>query len=136
MYGEIAAHVRGEALDASVRRTQRVLIVRPEGNATLAQAQRRAQWEAKVRAGRAVSATVTVTGWQQASGAVWPVNALVPVRSPTAGIDGEMLITQATHVRSASGTTTVLSLARPDAFLPEAVVTKKGENWRWAELNR
>lgn len=128
--GEQAAAVRGEARDESVRRTDRVLLVHAEGAATRDHARRRAQWEAKVRAGRAAAVSVTVQGWTQGDGSLWPVNALVPVRAPFLGVDGDLLITQATYSLSESGSTTELELKRPDAFLPEPVVSKGGERWK------
>jgi prophage tail gpP-like protein len=129
-----AATVRGEAKDAVVKRQERLLVVRADGNVTPEHAIRRAQWEAKVRAGKAEAASVTVQGWTDGSGEVWPVNALVYVRLPTLGIDGDMLISQAQHQIGSSGTTTQLNLKRPDAFIPEPVVTQKGE--RWLELDK
>jgi prophage tail gpP-like protein len=123
--GDATVRVRGEALDATVRRAERVLVVRAEGSVTPAQAKLRAQWEAKVRAARGDAVTVRVQGWKQGDGKLWPVNALVPVESPTLGLRGEseMLITEATFsLDEQGGTTTELRLARPDAFLPEPVV--------------
>ena len=75
-----------------------------------------------------------VQGWTQADGSIWPVNALVPVRDPWLGIDGDMLIVQAEHGLSSSGSTTALSLRRPEAFLPEATITAASEAKTWSEL--
>lgn len=130
--GEGPATIRGQAQDPNVLRAERVLVVRPEGVATPDYANRRAQWEAKVRAGRAATVTITVQDWQQADGSLWPINALVPVRSPSLGINGDMLIAQATYsISDDEGTITQLALRRPDAFLPEPAVTQDG---RWKEL--
>lgn len=129
-FGLGAAQVQGEATDDGVRRTERVLLVRPEGAVTTSQAKARAQWEAKVRAARAASVRVVVQGWTQRGGEVWPVNALVRANLPMLGVDGDMLITEATYSLDENGTTTQLSLKRPDAFTPEPVVKKSGERWR------
>lgn len=129
--GAAAAAIKASASDAGVRRKERVLVIRPDANLTPAQAQLRAEWEATVRAARAVSVTITVQGWHQGDGALWPVNALVAVDSPGLGIKGDMLITEATYSLDDSGTTTRLSLKRPDAFTPEPVVPPAGA---WAEL--
>lgn len=130
--GSAVSSVRGEATDPNVRRSARVLVVRGESNVTPEAAVRRAQWEAKVRAGRGDVVNVTVQGWKQADGALWPVNARVAVRSPTLGIDGEMLVSQVTYsLDESSGSLTKLALKRPDAFLPEPVVADTG---RWKEL--
>ena len=118
--GEAAARVKGEARDANVRRGERVLLVRPESGATGAYVKQRAAWEATVRAARSRRVRIAVQGWQQGDGALWPVNALVRVRSPFLGIDGDLLITQATYtLESSGGTTTELSLMPPEAFQPE-----------------
>jgi prophage tail gpP-like protein len=130
--GAQAAHVAGTATDANVRRSERTHIVRPEGNVTPEQAKRRAQWEATTRAVRGDVVTVVVQGWTQSDGTLWPINAIVPVLSPTLGIFGNMLITQTVFsVDANSGTLTQLSLRRPDAFDPEPVVSKdKTELWK------
>lgn len=124
-FGESAARVQATARDAGERRTARVLVIRPEGNVTPAHAKRRAEWEATVRAARGDTVTVTVQGWTQADGSVWPVNALVRVRSPRIDVDGDLLICQAVYGADEGGTTTQLTLRRPDAFQPEPVVPKR-----------
>lgn len=131
-YGEAAAMVQGTARDATVRRAARVLMVRAESGITPELARQRAEWEAKVRAGRAEAGRVTVQGWRQGNGALWPVNALVAMRSPACGVDGELLITEATSRIDSGGTTTELALKRPDAYLPEPVVAKAA-TMRWPE---
>lgn len=137
--GAPAAAVTGEAEDAGVRRADRELIVHAEGAVTPLSARLRAEWEAIVRAARGSAASVTVQGWTQADGKLWPVNALVPVRSPRLGIAGEMLISQVTYsLDPTSGTTTQLRLMRPDAFLPEPVVEEApgAPSGRYEELAR
>jgi prophage tail gpP-like protein len=134
-YGAAAAMVQGSARDAGVRRTSRVLMVRAEAAVTQEQARQRAEWEAKVRAGRAETARITVLGWTQGGGALWPVNAQVQVRSPALGLAGEMLITGAIYRLDGGGTTTELRLMRPDAFLPEPVVAESKAK-AWAELGK
>lgn len=123
--------IKATATDENVKRVTRTLLIRPEGNVTPEHAKKRAQWEATVRAARSETVSVTVQGWTQ-GGALWPVNGLVKVRSPMIGVNGTMLITQATFGLDASnGLTTQLTLRRPDAFLPEPVVTKaKTSGWK------
>jgi prophage tail gpP-like protein len=131
-----AASVRGTAEDAEVKRATRTLLVRAEGNVTRAQARVRAQWEATVRAARADEVTIVVQGWTQGNGAVWPVNQIARVHSPTIGVDGEMLISQVVYsIDNDAGTTTQLTLRRPDAFLPEPVIGRAGsKGGAWKEL--
>lgn len=134
-WGPGAAHIQGSAEDPNVRRASRLLLIRPEGDVTVAQATKRAQWEASVRSARGESVSVTVQGWTQADGALWPVNSIVRVRSPFLGVDGDMLITQATYSLDDGGTTTQLSLKPPEAFSPEPLVPLNNGNTGWKELN-
>jgi prophage tail gpP-like protein len=134
--GTAAASVKGSAADENVRRSARVLLVRPEGNVTSEYARKRAEWEAIVRAARADAVTVTVQGWTQGNGDLWPVNKVVIVRSPRIRVNGEMLISQVTYkVDDESGTTTELTLRRPDAFKPQPTVTKASSGL-WKEIAR
>lgn len=126
------AGVIGSATDSNVKRTERVLVVRPEGNATPAHAKRRAEWEATVRAARADAVTVTVQGWTQGNGALWPVNALVRVHSPHLRVDGDMLISQTVFSVGEDGTKTTLTLRGAGAFNPEPVFPVAG----WKEIRR
>jgi prophage tail gpP-like protein len=125
LFGAEASSVQASAEDAGAPRRSRVLVVRAESGVTRALARRRAEWEAAVRAARAVTATVTVQGWAQRAGSLWPVNALVHVESPTLGLGEQMLITQAAYRLDSSGTTTELTLRRADAFRPEPVVPER-----------
>jgi len=127
LFGASAAAVKSEATDANVRRSERVLLVRPEGAVTLAFAKQRAAWEATVRAARSADVVITVQGWKQLDGSLWPINALVPVQDPAIGINGDMLITEAIFgVSEESGSTTRLKVVRPEAFIPEPVITSTG----------
>jgi prophage tail gpP-like protein len=133
-FGSGTAGVRGEATDTGVLRGSRVLVVRAEGNVTPALATARAKWEAAVRAARGDTVTVSVQGWTQGDGALWPLGALVEVRSPRLGVDGEMLITETVFEVSDGGTTTQLTLRRPDAYLPESA--RRGGDYQWEEIRR
>lgn len=132
-----ATRVRADAIDEGVRRTDRVLLIRPEKGYDLADARRRADWEARVRAARAEPVTIGVLGWTQPNGALWPINALTRVQaSRMIGVAGDMLITQAEHSISEAGRITRLRLLRPDAFEPEprARVKKPTGAGGWKEL--
>lgn len=137
--GGAAAAIRGECTDMGVERSARVLVVRPEGAMTSALAKVRAQWEAKVRAGRAASVTIPVQGWRQGDGTLWPVNALVPVQSRRLGIGGQMLITQAVYsLDESGGKRTALNLRPPNAYIPEPVIASdrsKPKGKRWKDLD-
>ncbi len=129
-FGKPASSIKGTAEDQNVRRTERTLLVHHEGLTTVESAKKRAQWEATVRAARADAVTITVQGWRQTNGALWPINSLVSVNSPLLGIKGDMLITEATYSLDSSGTTTQLKLKNPDAFKPEPVIAKANNHWK------
>lgn len=130
-----ATRIQAEATDPAVR-ASRVLLIRPDRGYSLTDARRRADWEARIRAARAATATITVLGWKQSNGVLWPLNALTRVKCPRLiGIDGEALISQVDHTISESGQVTQLRLVRPDAFTPEPQATvKTTSRGGWPEL--
>lgn len=133
-FGSGTAGVRGEAADTGVLRGSRVLVVRAEGNVTPALAKARAEWEAAVRAARGDTVSITVQGWTQSDGTLWPLGALAEVRSPRLGVDGEMVINETVFEVSDGGTTTQLALRRPDAYLPESA--RRSGDYQWEEIRR
>lgn len=114
-FGDAAAAPVGHARDAEIKRHRPFLVIASSG-VDEQQARDRARWEASVRAGRGARATITVQGWTQEDGSLWPVNSRVAVRSPTLGLDREMLISGVTNSLDEEGTLTRLSVVRPDAF--------------------
>lgn len=119
LFGTAAADVRAEARDKASKRPTRVLMIRAEGGVTIQQAQDRANWEAAVRRARCLVVNVTVQGWEQKVGALWPVNAEVMIDAPFLGVSGPMLITEALYSLSEAGTTTQLTLRLPGSFAPQ-----------------
>lgn len=113
------ARIRAEALDLGVKRKDRVLMIRPEQGLSTERARIRGDWEARLRAARAETVSITVHGWTQPDGVPWPVNALCPVTAPALGVDGTLLISQVEYVLEAGGQLSLLRLVRPDAFAPE-----------------
>lgn len=105
----------GPILDREIKRFRPLMIV---ANTAVDNDRciQRARWEALTRAARGAAAEVTVQGWRDATGALWALNTLVPLRSPTLGLSGEFLISEVSYVLDGSGTRTTLSLVRPDAF--------------------
>ncbi len=129
-----ATRVQAEAVDEGVTRTDRVLLIRPDKGYSVADARRRADWEARIRAARSEAVNVTVQGWKQPNGSLWPVNALTYVKAPRAiGVDGNLLISQVDYSVGEGGQVTQLRLVRPDAFTPEpqkATVKASGGGWK------
>lgn len=117
--------VIGRAKDAGLRR-YRPLVIHGETKITQSLATARAQWEASVRAARSLVLTVTLYEWIDRAGRPWELNQLVSLRTPRMEISGTYLIsgTEFSLVEG-EGSTTTLTLMRPDAFLSEPVVPKK-----------
>jgi prophage tail gpP-like protein len=120
--------VEARATDAGAA-AGRTLIIIAEGSVDIASARKRAQWESTVRAARAVSVSVTVQGWRQGDGTLWPVNGLVQVDLPWLRISGEMLITELTYSLDESGTQTQMTLRRKDAYTPEPEKPVEEDPW-------
>jgi prophage tail gpP-like protein len=131
-----ATNVQAEATDLGVRRTERTILIRPDKGYSTADARRRADWEARIRAARAERVTITVQGWRQpgVGGRLWMPNALALVSVPAIGINGDMLISQVEFsIGEGGGRITQINLVRPDAFSPEPQATVSGEG-AWKEL--
>ena len=116
---ESSAHIESQFTDGSIKR-YRPLIVMADGQSTIASARTRAIWEKTVRAGRAISATITVQGWRQVpNGRLWDINELVEVSAPWLQIQGTMLISEVAFSKSSAGTLTDITISSPDAFSAE-----------------
>lgn len=121
-----ATRVQAEAVDLGVKRKNRVIVIRPDKGYNTADARRRADWEARVRAARAEKVTIGVQGWRQQGdrGALWTPNTIALVQVPRIGINGDMLISQVEYsIADSGGQVTQLHLVRPDAFTPEPQAT-------------
>jgi prophage tail gpP-like protein len=115
-----ATRILAEAFDLGVKRTDRVLVIRPDKGLNVAEAKRHADWQARVRAARAQTLVVSVQGWTQPnSDVLWPLNAIALVVIPRARINGDMLISQVEYTIGQGARVTQLHLVRPDAFEPE-----------------
>jgi prophage tail gpP-like protein len=112
--GAAAAQVKATSQDAGVQR-YRPLVLVDEDQGDIAGFQRRAKWEASVRAARALTATVSVQGWTHAGG-LWHPNTLVRLASPTGRIDRELLVRDVDLVVDERGTTTELVLVPEEAY--------------------
>lgn len=120
VYGDAAAKVDGKAKDSKIAR-YRPLIIVAEGAVNLGVAQQRAQWEAAVRAARAITLTVTVQGWKKAPDAgLWQVNEIVSCDLQQLGVGGDMLIKDLSYkISNGGGVTTEIGLTRPDAYIKQ-----------------
>lgn len=120
--GSLANQIQGRAQDRGVPR------FRPFGfvagmSATASDSQKRAEWEATVRAGKMTTVSVDVAGWRQGvekTAPLWEINSLVYVELPKVGLGGEFLISSVRFsIDSGGGTVTTIGLESPDAYTAE-----------------
>ncbi len=114
-----AASPKAEAKDPLIKLNRPFIVIaeEPGDSGTLLE---RVRWEAAVRAGRSRQLGVTVQGWRQSTGELWRPNHLVQVDDELAGLRREMLIASASYsVDQSGGSVTSLSLALPEAYVPE-----------------
>jgi prophage tail gpP-like protein len=127
-FGKTAYQITGSASDPTVSR-YRPLIIISETPCTRKIAEHRAAWEASIRAGRAASIAVDVTGWYQSTGRLWQINELVAITAPRVRLNGDrLLIAEITYtINDGSNRMTSLTLRRPEAYQPEWWKTKKAK---------
>lgn len=97
----------------------RPLLIQQQGQLTSQLARERVNWERGSRMGKALAATYKVQGWRQSNGQLWVPNLVVHVKDPIVGFERDMLITEVAYTLDESGTITTLSVAPPEAVLPE-----------------
>lgn len=118
-FGADAAGCKGVAYDRGWTDDEIILTLRAEGQADNAACQRRANWEAAVRAGKATTLEVRVPGWRMSDGRFWAPNLLSRVVYPRARVDRDLLIASVKFAQDTSGEFADLSLAPPSGFSPE-----------------
>ncbi len=87
-------------------------------------AEQRSAWEAAYRLAKACKFPVAVQGWRQSDGSLWPKNKLVWLRSPTLGVDAQLLICGRTFTFGKAGARTTLEVVPPAAYAPEPIIRK------------
>jgi len=124
VFGEAAAHMKGQYADPffSRRGRYRPITITADGNVTLSDCKKRAQWEVNTRFGRSQSIVYTVAGWLHNDG-LWQANRLVHVKDHFMGLDNDRLIADVQFVMDEGGKRTELRVMPPEAFelvkLPE-----------------
>jgi len=117
----------GTVSDQGITRYRPLLLV-GENSANSQNAQQRASYESNIRAAKSETFNVTVQGWFQRNGDLWDINNLVGLRSSYLDHDGDLLIDGVTFSKSNAGTTTALTLVRPDAYQFAPVVTQSSDD--------
>jgi prophage tail gpP-like protein len=118
VFGAAATEVSASVTDARVGR-RRVKVIKESGQLTPAIARDRVVWERANAVAKALAVEYTIQGWRQSSGQLWRHNMIVRVVDPLIGFDRDMLISEINYELSDQGTTAKISVAPPEAFLPE-----------------
>ena len=123
-FGRDVSRCLGVAYDRQWTTDTNILTIRAEGQADNAACQRRAEWEAAVRAGKATQLTVRVHGWRMGDGRLWQPNLLTHVGYPRARVDRNLLIASVRLGQTEEGEIAELGLSPPCAFTPEPLKRK------------
>jgi prophage tail gpP-like protein len=116
-YGSSASAMKATASDAGVKRA-RTLVVVADDETDVAGLKKRAEWEATVRAARALTVDVTVQGWSHPGG-LWRMNRVVPLRAPALRIERDLLIRDVEYSLDRGGTFTRMTLTPVEAYTPQ-----------------
>ena len=117
-FGAQASEVEARIADTRIAR-RRVKIIQQSGQLTAKLARERVEWERANAVAKALTVNYVIQGWRQSNGALWRHNMLVRVVDPLIGLDRDMLISEISYELSEQGTTAKISVAPPEAFLPE-----------------
>jgi prophage tail gpP-like protein len=123
---EQASFSMGEVRDPSMRRYRPKLLTQ-SANTDNGNALDRAKWEMQNRWGKSRKCEITLGGWLQPNGELWPINRRCAVIDDWLGLDRDLAIVAVTHDVSNSGLRTVLTLQPPEALIPEPAKPEKGK---------
>jgi prophage tail gpP-like protein len=129
--GRSAAHISATAKDGTVGRYRPTRII-AEAQVDKSGAQRRADWERNIRAGRSQSLTYTLRGWRDDDGDLWEPNTIAHVVDEFARVDDDLLITSVALTEDDGGRVARLTMTRPEAYEIEGLPTpsrKPGQFW-------
>jgi prophage tail gpP-like protein len=116
---DLASPLKAIVYDTGIKRYRPKLIVAEAATQASQQLLNlRALWEAAVRYGRAFRGVYSVPSWNDASGALWNLNAMVQVVDPVAQVNEELLICGVQfQLDNGGGTHALITVVRREAFL-------------------
>ena len=117
-FGVEASEVEARIADDRIAR-RRVKVIQQSGQMNAAIARERVEWERASAVGKALTVNYVIQGWRQSNGALWRHNMIARVVDPLIGLDRDMLISEISYELGEQGTTAKISVAPPEAFLPE-----------------
>ena len=109
-----------KAKDPDIKRYRPLELI-SDINLEPAEAQKKINWEANIRAARAVDVSVTMQGWTN-HGKPWLPNVIFNITSPKLALyDCPLLLRSIDYYFDSNGTTTNLSFTRSDAYSPDPI---------------
>ncbi len=121
--GASVSAMKATSKDPGVLRA-RTLVIVADDETDLAGLKKRAEWEAAVRAGRALTVQLTVQGWSHPGG-LWRVNRVVPLHAPALRMGRDLLIRDVEYSLDQGGEMTRMTLTPVEAYTPEISPPKK-----------
>lgn len=115
-FGDSTSSCKGSAADPDWTSQEIVLTLRAEGNATNADCEKRAQWEAKVRRSKAQTLLVTTPTWRSPGGAIWTPGMTAKVELPQVGLNQKMVVQNVTLTQDTTQEQATLALVSVDAL--------------------
>ena len=115
-FGDSTSSCKGSAADPDWTPQEIVLTLRAEGNATNADCEKRAQWEAKVRRSKAQTLLVTTPTWRSPGGAIWTPGMVAKVELPQVGLNQKMVVQNVTLTQDTTQEQATLALVAADAL--------------------
>lgn len=114
----------------------RKIILHPSYVANNTQAQRAAEWEAKIRASRSASINVKVRNWADSDGQLWVPNTKIQYAAPDLAINDEFLISSVSLISDEKqGTIAGLRLSTSESYAPAPLKTKKPRSSKKTYIN-
>lgn len=134
---EQSSSPEGKFTDEGVTRFRPYVVVN-DGTTDGKTAEDRAQYEANIRAAKSLEAEVEVQGWFKQDGNLWEINEEVFCDVGYLGIRRWMLISKVIFNKNSSGTTTIISLIRKDAydFSLKNTKVKKEDDLSWLKSSQ
>ena len=104
--------------DPNVRKG-RVRVITAEKPDDGTEIKNRAEWEAKLRQAKSVTASVSVQGWESSAGKLWRLGDSLKLHSPAIDMDKRAVVVNGITyaVDNSSGTTTELGLVLPEVYV-------------------
>lgn len=116
----------GKAFDEHIPRF-RPKVITADSEISSEGAQKLANWEAQIRAGRSIGVKVSLPTWNQSNGDLWKENLLVYVSIPKLRIDGELLVREVEYTLNGTRRGLNMQLVDPRIYAvkPKKEIKKK-----------